>query len=195
MRSRCMRTLYQKPDQPRSPRGHPARAGRQKAMLASDALAPARASETLPSRTLQNGPGTFADVQFRCAVSTKPHQHSWRVNPKKRGNFASHFQSFITLQPLQSLNKKYSVISLTIRAFFTVNALTFKKELLSHGGRPFPHAAPREFQYKIRGILPGTNCCLRRKKGRAIKKILQISTPQAHDAMALIRGQQSFMTI
>jgi hypothetical protein len=81
------------------------------------------------------------------------------------------------LQPLQSLNKKYSVINLAVRAFITVNTLSLKKELLSHGGRPFPRAAPREL-IKIRGILPGTESCSRRK-GRAIKKRFQISTPLA----------------
>jgi hypothetical protein len=94
---------------------------------------------------LQNSPGTLADVQLCCAVSTKPHEHSWRIDPKKGGYLASHFQSFITLQTLQRLDKKYSVINLTVRAFITVNTLTFKDELLSHGGRPFPRAAPREF--------------------------------------------------
>jgi hypothetical protein len=104
---------------------------------------------------LQNGTGTFADVHLSRAVATQPHQHSGRVNPKERGNLTSHFQSFIALQALQSLNKKYSVINFAVRAFYTVSAFAFKKELFSHGGRPFPRAAPREFLYKIRGILPG----------------------------------------
>jgi hypothetical protein len=94
-----------------------------------------------------------------------------RVDPKKRGNLAGHFQSFITLKALQRLDKKYSVINFAIRAFFTVNAFTFKKELFSHGGRPFPRAAPREFRYKIRGILPGSDCCLRRNKGQGDQEI------------------------
>jgi hypothetical protein len=58
------------------------------------------------------------------------------------------------LQTLQSLNKKYAVIDFAVRAFITVNTLTLKKELLSHGGRPFPRAAPREL-IKIRGNLAG----------------------------------------
>ncbi|HEX3230972.1 MAG TPA: hypothetical protein VHQ95_18490 [Pyrinomonadaceae bacterium] len=104
---------------------------------------------------MQNGTRAFADVQFRRAAATKPHQNSWGIDPKKRGNLAGHFQSFIALKALQRLDKKYSVINFAVRAFFTVNAFTFKKELFSHGGRPFPRAAPREFRYKIRGILPG----------------------------------------
>jgi hypothetical protein len=120
---------------------------------------------------LQNGTRTLADVHLSRAVSTQPHQHSRRVNPKKRGNFASHFQGFITLQALQSLNKKYTVINFAIRAFITVSALTFKKELFSHGGRPFPRAAPREFLYKIRGILPGIYCDLEEKKGQGDQEI------------------------
>jgi hypothetical protein len=109
----------------------------------------------LASRALQNGTRTLANAQFCCAVSTKPHQHSWGINPKKRGNFAGHFQSFIALQTLQSLYKEYSVIDFAIRAFFTVNTLTFKQELLSHGGRPFPRAAPREFHLQDTGDLVG----------------------------------------
>jgi len=104
---------------------------------------------------LQNGTGTLTYVQFGRAISTKPHQNSWRIDPKKRGNLAGHFQRVITLEALQRLDKKYSVINFAIRACFTVNAFAFKKELFSHGGRPFPRAAPREFRYKIRGILPG----------------------------------------
>jgi hypothetical protein len=104
---------------------------------------------------LQNGPWTLADVHLSRAVATKPNQHSGRINPKKRGNLAGHFQRFIALQALQSLNKKYAVINFAIRAFVTVNAFAFKKELLSHGGRPFPHAAPREFHLQDTGDLAG----------------------------------------
>lgn len=114
-----------------------------------------RGRRTLTARGLQYGARAFGNPQLVGASATKPNQHSGRINPEEWRNFAGHFHSFIALQALKRLDIEYSVIDFTIRAFITVNALTFINELLSHGGRPFPRAAPRELHYKIRGILPG----------------------------------------
>jgi hypothetical protein len=91
---------------------------------------------------MQNRARRLANMEFRCAISTKPDHNSRRVYPIKGCDFAGHPHGRFGLQFLKRLNKKPSVINLAIPAFVAMDALSLKKELL-HGGYPSlaPHRA------------------------------------------------------
>jgi hypothetical protein len=95
---------------------------------------------------LHNGWRGLADVQLRRALATQPDQHSGRIHPIKRPDSAGYPDCFITLQTLQGLNEKHSVVNFAINANGPMDAFALNKKLLFHGDRPFPRAAPRELR-------------------------------------------------
>ena len=68
-------------------------------------------------------------MQFRRTLAAQPNNHAGRINPKERRNFACHFHGFVTLQALQGLNEKHSVVGFAVSALVPMNAFPLKKEL------------------------------------------------------------------
>ena len=98
----------------------------------------------LMPRALDNRPWSIADLQFRRALATQPHQDPRRVDPVEGGYFSGHLHRVVTLQTLKRLNKKHSVIKFAFGSAIAVNTFAFVKKLLPHGGWPSPRAALRE---------------------------------------------------
>ena len=138
----------------------------------------------LTSHALQNRARGFADVQLGRAFPAQPHHHARRVNPIKRCYFAGHFHGGISLQALQCLNKKHSVINFAVASLVPMYTLSLKKELL-HGGYPSlaPHRASvdKKTLESCRVLI----CYLRIKQGRATKResSLDISGASCHGSV------------
>src|SRR5207237_6099593 len=97
---------------------------------------------TLSSRTLQDRARRLANMKLGRAFAAQPNHHSRRVDPIEGGNLAGNLHRRVTLQTLQRLHEKHSVINIAITSLVPVHTLSLKKELL-HGGYPSlaPHRA------------------------------------------------------
>ena len=71
-------------------------------------------------------------MQFSCAFPAQPHEHSGSVYPIEGGYFYGYLQSILTMQALQGLHEKHSVVNITVRPMVTVDTFAFIKELPFH---------------------------------------------------------------
>jgi hypothetical protein len=76
-------------------------------------------------------------MQVSSAIPAQPDHDSRRVYPVKGGHFSSHLHRLGALQPLQRLDKKHSVVDVSVCSNVSVHAFSLKHKLLLHGG-PFP---------------------------------------------------------
>jgi len=83
-------------------------------------------------------------MQFTSTLSAEPNQDLGGIDPEEGCYFTCDPYRIVTLQALQGLDKKCSVVGISIGSVLAMYTLPFQQELLFHGGQPFSRAAPRE---------------------------------------------------
>jgi hypothetical protein len=142
---------------------------------------------------LQNGARTLGDVQFRRAVSTKPHQNSWRIDPKKWGNLAGHFQRFITLEALQRLDKKIFRYKFRHPCLLHGERIRVQKRTVFSWRPTLPSRRTARVSIQDTGDLAGVVIdCLRRKGQGDQETYYESLRLKRMMPWLLIRGQQYF---
>jgi len=110
-------------------------------------------------------------MQFSGTLSAKPNQNFGGIDPKEGSYLAGDSDCVVTRESLQRLDKKCSVVRITVGSFLVMYALSFQKELFFHGGQPFSRAAPREHK-SIGGNLDSSgSCSLRRNGAGEVRKL------------------------
>ena len=102
-----------------------------------------RGRRLLTSRALRDCSRRVRNRKLSGALPAQPHEYARRIDPKKWRHLAGHFQRFIALQTLQSLDVKHAVINFSIGPAVAMDALALKKILPLHKGVPSlaPHRA------------------------------------------------------
>jgi len=84
-------------------------------------------------------------MQFTSTLSAEPNQDLGGIDPEEGSHFTCDPYRIVTLQALQGLDKKCSVVGISIGSVLVMYTLPFQQELLFHGANPSlaPHRASR----------------------------------------------------